>query len=114
MAILANMARNRAVKKMAKSLPPLLTSGYGVAETYTPGQVATAMENAGISSDFIDFAYAMFCSESDFTGVSSADFTSLKADLIDINPGGGFDSSGSYSGGGCVGGFGGGDGGGGE
>ncbi len=78
MAILMKMAKSRAVKKIAKKLPPFLVSGYGAAETYRSGQVATAMEKAGCNGNFIDFAYAMFCSEEEFSSVSSANFNSLK------------------------------------
>ena len=63
-------------------------SGYGIGETYTPGQVATAMEQTGCNCEFIDFAYAMFCSKDSFNEVSDADYDSLHQEVSDICFGG--------------------------
>lgn len=83
-AMLMKIAKNRAVKKIAQKMPKYLANGWGASEYYTPGQVKSAMEKTGCNSDFIDCAYAMFCSPEDFSSVSSADFNSLKMDVGNI------------------------------
>jgi Family of unknown function (DUF6559) len=95
MGFLTKMAESRAVKKIAKRMPAVLVSSYGYAETYTSGQVGTALENSGCNSDYIDHAYAMFCDESTFSQVSNGDYSSLHQDVADTCFGG--NSSFSFS-----------------
>ncbi|MEX2962480.1 DUF6559 family protein [Microbulbifer sp. TYP-18] len=75
---------NRAIKKIAKRLPPFLVTSYGYSETYTPGQVGTAVENTGCSSDYIDHAYAMFCDKASFNEVSSGNYEALHQEVADL------------------------------
>ena len=88
MGVLMKMGESRAIKKIARNLPPFLVSGYGAGEVYTPGQVATAMDQTGCNCDFIDFAYAMFCTEDAFNEVSNGDYNSLQQGIGDICFGG--------------------------
>ncbi|MBB6523633.1 DUF6559 family protein [Pseudoteredinibacter isoporae] len=94
MGILMKMRENRAIKSIARNLPPFLVSGYGGHEVYTPGQVAKAMEEIGCDTSFIDYAYAMFCSEEDFETVSEGDYQSLQSEFNEVcSEGGGLFSS---------------------
>ena len=97
-------------------MSPFLVSGYGAGEVYTPGQVATAMEQTGCNCDFIDFAYAMFCTKEAFSEVSDGDYESIHQEVSDVCFGGNsnfnFSDASSFSEGGD-GGFGDGDSGGG-
>lgn len=116
MGILMNFGKSRAIKKIAKRLPPFLVSSYGYSEVYTPGQVGTAIESTGCNSDYIDHAYAMFCDETAFSEVSSADFDALHQEVADscFDGNGSFNFSDTMSFSGGNGDFGGGDGGGGD
>lgn len=94
MGILMKMRESRALKKIARNLPPFLASGYGGHETYTPAQVVKALEETGCDSDFIDHAYASYCSIEDFEQVSSGDYYSLQFEFNEAcSEGGGLFSS---------------------
>lgn len=95
MGFLMKMNESRAIKKIARNLPPFLVDGYGNGDFYTPGQVATAMDQTGCNCEFIDFAYAMFCSEDAFGEVCDGDYDSLREEISDLGIGGG--SSFSFS-----------------
>lgn len=113
MGILMRMAESRAIKKIAKRMPAVLVSSYGYSETYTSGQVGTALEKTGCNPDYVDHAYAMFCDESTFNEASGGNYESLHQEVADTcfggNNGFGFSDATSFSSG-----FGGGDGGGGD
>jgi len=115
MGLLIKMAESRAIKKIAKHLPKALVSGYGGTELFTPGQVGAAMEKTGCNSDYIDHAYAMFCSKDDFDSISDGDYDLLHKEVGDFCFGGNesfsFSDAVSFSEGG---GFSGGDAGGGD
>lgn len=57
MAILMNIVKSRAIKKIAKALPPLMVSGYGHAGPYTQGQIDTAVAKTGCNADYVAQAY---------------------------------------------------------
>jgi len=102
MGILRKMRGNRAIKKIAKKLPPFLATSYGYSEAYTPGQVGTAVESTRCSSDYIDHAYAMFCDETSFNDVSSGDYETLHQEVADLcfsgNASFGFSDAAAFSG----------------
>ncbi len=54
--------RTQALALYVHELPPVLVERYGYAETYSPGQVCTAIEKAGLSTRAREYACAMFCS----------------------------------------------------
>ena len=117
MGLLMRMNKSRAIKKIARNLPPFLVSGYGGAETFTSGQVERAMEETGCNLDYIDHAYAMFCDEATFNENCSSDYESIHSEVADLCFGGNsnfsFSDAASYSShsdGGLGGGDGGGDG----
>lgn len=84
MALLMNMGKSRAIKKIAKMLPSFLVSGYGNPSYYTSGQVETAMGKTGCNENYVDHAYTMFCDKDTFNEVSSADFDSVHQEVADI------------------------------
>ncbi len=84
MGILMKMRESRALKKIARNLPPFLASGYGGHDAYTPAQVAKALEETGCDSDFIDHAYASYCSIEDFEQVSKGDYHSLQSEFNEV------------------------------
>ena len=117
MGILIRTNKSRAIKKIARNLPPFLVSGYGGAESFTSGQVDRAMEETRCDSDYIDHAYAMFCDETTFNENCSSDYESIHNEVADIcfsgNSSFSFSDAASYSAGSDSG-VGGSDGGGGD
>ncbi|GAA6153644.1 DUF6559 family protein [Pseudoteredinibacter isoporae] len=93
MGILMKMRESRAIKKIARNLPPFLASGYGGGEVYTPGQVENAMEETGCDTDFIDHAYAMYCSKEAFDNISDGNYESLQSEFGEVCSQGGLFSS---------------------
>ena len=84
MGVLMKMGKSRAIKKIARNLPPFLVSGFGGAETFSSGQVERAMEETGCDSYFIDYAYAMFCDESTFRENCSSDYETVHGEVADL------------------------------
>ena len=110
----------------------MLRKRYGAARYYTPGQVKTASDQAGIEAQYLVYAYALFLSKDQFASLGletpqSRDYEDLRNEIEDIGSGtyhhhshgggylggfggGGFGDGGSGHGGGDGGGGGGGDG----
>lgn len=78
------MGESRAIKKIAKRLPPFLASSYGYSDNYTSGQVGTAIESTGCNPNYTDHAFAMFCTKDTFKEVSNSDYDSLHQEVADI------------------------------
>jgi Family of unknown function (DUF6559) len=84
-----NYRKRRAIKKIARKLPPYLRRSYGKSKQYSPGQVRTAMDQTGCNVTCIYFGYAMFCSVGDFNQVHAdmgeqCDYEAMHQEVADI------------------------------
>lgn len=77
-----------AIRSYKKKLGSLLIRGYGKSKHYTPAQVRTTVSKAGLSTDWICYAYSMYCSCDDFvqyhteTG-QSCDYEAMRTEVAD-------------------------------
>lgn len=84
MGILIKMAESRAIKKIARELPPFLVGGYGNCECYTVPQVERAMSETGCNLNFMDHALAMFCDRETFSSASEESYEALREAVGDV------------------------------
>jgi hypothetical protein len=64
--------KKEAVKSYLNTLGPKLKQKYGVRPSYTPRQVQSTAADAGLSIDYLCFAYMMYCSPADFSALHAA------------------------------------------
>lgn len=64
--------KKKAVKGYLNTLGPQLKQKYGVRSSYTPRQVHSTALDAGLSIDYLCFAYMMYCSPADFSALHVA------------------------------------------
>ena len=57
---------NRAAKQYGRRLPQQLREGWGFSETYTAGQIKSAVKKLGLDGNFIALGYATFLPEEQF------------------------------------------------
>jgi len=79
--MLVKMMKNRAIRKMAKTMPGFLVGSWGKSDHYSIGQVDRAIKDTNCNTDYSDYAYAMFCSEEDFSEVSGGSYHQLSTEI---------------------------------
>jgi hypothetical protein len=96
-----------AIRSYRKKLGPWLEQQYGWRANYSPAQVRSGASTLGLATDPLRYAFAMFCTRSDFdahhaaTG-ESCDYDAMQAEVSSIDSsgdmgGGGGDSGGGWS-----------------
>jgi hypothetical protein len=72
---------NRAAKRYARRLPAELRRCWGADDTYTPGQIRTAIATLKLPKQWSALGYAAFLNEADFTAMSPAAPSALTYDM---------------------------------
>ena len=67
MSLLKSFKRDRAIKAYIAQLPRILAKDYGKSEYYTPPQVVSSIERAGLSSMYCLYAQVLFCESDSFS-----------------------------------------------
>ena len=70
MNVLLRLRLRRSAKRYARKLGPALNKAYGPSDTYTPGQIRTAISKLGLSPEYSALGYATFLSEEDYAHVA--------------------------------------------
>ena len=70
MNLLERISLDRAARKYAKRLPAELHRCWGAGETYTPGQIKTAIAALKLPKRWAALGFASFLSEADFAAAS--------------------------------------------
>ena len=83
MALLMRMSESKAIRKIATVMPGALAANYGGPGFYTPGQVATTLDQIGVPEDFLDIGYALFCTEEDFKSVCDSSLEDVRRRISD-------------------------------
>ncbi len=80
MNILSSWLRRRAIIRYRKKLPNALSKDYGKSEWYLPQQVKATVERSGLSSSYLIYALALYCSVEDFESYSASNRSELNYD----------------------------------
>ena len=86
MGFLKRFLKRRALDSYKRRLPRLLAKDYGASRTYTPAQVGKTIERNGLSTDYADYAIAMFSDRDTFEDFYSrngrpSDYESMRDEL---------------------------------
>lgn len=97
--------KHLAIRSYRNKLGPWLERNYGWRATYSPKQVRSGASTLNLATDSLCYAYAMFCSRSDFEAHHAAsgeacDYDAMLSEVSAIESSGGGDSHGGDSGGG--------------
>lgn len=63
------LGRKAAIRKYLHKLPSELAKRYGGGGPYSVGQVSTTVNDLRLSKKHINYAYLLFCSDSDIEGL---------------------------------------------
>jgi hypothetical protein len=74
------------LKSYARQLPLFLKKGYGKHKRYSAEEIRMSIQKAGFDNSFIEYAYAMFMSRTDFGGLKYknqdlGDYDSLRKEI---------------------------------